>query len=229
MYTSQNMHFIQQAIIKSLAVRESARYSEIKPKTMESNHFIYHLKQLIKDKLVAKNDDGSYSISPKGEAFIDGVSFSSFKVRSQPNVLNLMVCKSFDGKYLLYKRKHRPFIGLKGFPYGKIHLGNSLRESCKLELIEQTGIDTTFDHAGDVYITVFKGDTLVSHTLFHVHTAIMHISILTSSPPYGQFTWETVDETKSQEYFHGFTEVLALTNDKTKKDFFEELVFRDQL
>jgi ADP-ribose pyrophosphatase YjhB (NUDIX family) len=221
------MHFIQQAIIKSLAVRDSARYSDIKPKTMESNHFLYHLKQLTKDKLVIKNTDGTYSISPKGESFVDSVSFASFKVRSQPNVLNLLVCRSLDGKYLLYKRKHRPFIGLKGFPYAKINLGASLAGSCKLEFLEQTGLKLDFEHVGDIYITIFKDDTLISHTLFHVHTSSTTDTTLKSSPSYGQFIWETVDISQSEAYFHGFAEIVALTSSNANKSFFEELVFKD--
>ena len=221
------MHYIQQAIIKSLATLDSARYSIIKPKTMESNHFLYHLKQLINANLVVKNSDGAYSITTHGEAFIDGVSFSNFKVRSQPNVLNLLVVRTTDNRYLLYKRKHRPFIGLKGFPYGKIHLGSSLAKSCTIELYDSTGIKAVFAHRGDVYITIFESDILVTHTLFHIHTATVTDKILAGSASYGQFSWETVDLDNPDAYFHGFIEILELTLPKNKTNrFFQELVYR---
>src|SRR5918996_1637704 len=105
------MHYIQQKILHGLTHVDSARFSALRPSEIASNHFIYHLKQLIRDRLVLKNQDGSYSLTPAGKAYVDKVSFDGFRPRSQPKIVNLIACQNRKGEYLLYKRKHQPFIG----------------------------------------------------------------------------------------------------------------------
>ena len=220
------MHYLQQNIIKILATREFARYSEIKPKTIESNHFLYHLNQLIKDGLVTKGSDKSYSLSNKGKAYIDNLSFSSFKVRSQPKIVNLLVCKNRMGEYLLYKRIHQPFIGKVGFPYGKIHLGETISESSKRELKELTGLSADLVHRGDVYTTVFDDDVLITHTLFHIHYAENPSGDFHPGSQYGAFFWDTVDTNNKEMYFPGFIEVYTLIQNIRSDKFFEEYIFK---
>jgi len=220
------MHYLQQNIIKILATRESARYSEIKPKTIESNHFLYHLYQLIKDGLVGKRADKSYYLANKGKAYIDNLSFSSFKVRSQPKIVNLLVCKNDNDEYLLYKRVHQPFIGQVGFPYGKIHLGETIGESSKRELLELTGLSAELSHRGDVYTTVFHDDVLITHTLFHVHYAENPVGEFHPGSQYGTFFWSKIDDASSETYFPGFVEIYKLIQSIKSDKFFEEYIFR---
>lgn len=220
------MHYLQQNIIKILATRESARYSEIKPKTIESNHFLYHLNQLIKEGMVTKLADKSYILADKGKAYIDSVSFSSFKVRSQPKIVNLLVCKNKDGQYLLYKRVHQPFIGQVGFPYGKIHLGETIGESSQRELQELTGLSANLSHRGDVYVTVFHGDVLITHTLFHVHYSDDPKGKLNTGSQYGSFFWDSVDDEDTDRFFPGFIEVYRLIQNIRSDKFFEEYTFK---
>ena len=220
------MHYLQQNILKILATRETARYSEIKPKTIESNHFLYHLNQLIKDGLVSKNDDKSYILADKGKAYIDNLSFSSFKVRSQPKIVNLLVCKNQNDQYLLYKRVHQPFIGLVGFPYGKIHLGETIGESSKRELLELTGLSADLTHRGDVYTTVFNDDVLITHTLFHVHYADKLTGEFHPGSQYGSFFWDSIDVSNTNLYFPGFVEIYSLIQKIKSDKFFEEYVFK---
>src|SRR5690554_7600078 len=100
------MHHLQLKILHALTLTDSSRFSQLKPKTIESNLFIYHLKQTMREKLVVKNADGSYSLSREGKAYADKVSLSSFKLRSQPKIVNLLACTNTQGQWLLYRRKH---------------------------------------------------------------------------------------------------------------------------
>lgn len=220
------MHYLQQNILKILATRETARYSDIKPKTIESNHFLYHLNQLIKEGLVTKTDEKAYVLADKGKAYIDTLSFSSFKVRSQPKIVNLLVCRNNAGEYLLYKRIHQPFIGQVGFPYGKIHLGETIGQSSNRELYELTGLRADLAHRGDVYTTVFHDETLIIHTLFHVHYAENPTGTLNPGSQYGTFFWGKIDENTSDMYFPGVVEIFDLVQKIRSDKFFEEYIFK---
>ena len=87
------MHYIQNKILYNLTLNEKARYSQLRPPEIESNHFIYHLKQLMIEKLVNKRTDGTYTLSSSGKAYVDRVSLSSFRLRSQPKIVTSLFVK----------------------------------------------------------------------------------------------------------------------------------------
>jgi len=220
------VHYIQLKILSALTLTDSARYSQIKPKDIESNLFIYHLRQLIKAKLVVKNADGTYSLSSAGKAYADKVSMSSYKLRSQAKIVNLIACENKAGKFLLYRRKRQPFIGLAGFPYGKVHLGETIKESSEREFNEKTNMNARLSHRGDVYVTVFSDGTLISHTLFHIHTGTNPRGKLKEETPIGYCYWETIDENNPGDYFPGFLEIYRLIKAKPRQRFFAEYTFQ---
>lgn len=219
------MHYIQNKILHSLTLTDTARYAQLKPLGIESNLFIYHLKSTIRDRLVVKNADGSYSLSPEGLAYADKVSMSTYKLRAQPKIVNLLACTDGRGRWLLYKRKHQPFIGLSGFPYGKLHLGETITQSSERELKEKTNLSATLTHRGDVYITVYQGDNLLIHTLFHVHIGRVQGGVLKEETPIGYCYWSTIDLKHPEQYFPGFVEIYKLLRKPSRVRFFEEFVF----
>ena len=220
------MHHIQLKVLHKLTLNEQARYSQLKPDGVESNLFIYHLKRTIADKLVVKNDDGTYSLSQKGVAYSDKVSLSSFKLRSQPKIVNLLACTNWSGQWLLYKRKHQPFIGRVGFPYGKIHLGETIKQSSERELQEKTDLKTSLVHRGDVYVTVYEGDEIITHTLFHVHQGQNPTGVLKKATSIGYCYWTTVDLKKPDLYFPGFIDIYNLLKKPNKSRFFSEFTYK---
>lgn len=224
-YCSLMTHHIQLKILHALTLTESARYSELKPQNIESNLFIYHLKATIRDRLVEKNQDGSYSLSPEGRAYADKVSLSSFKIRSQPKIVNLLACSNDDGQWLLYKRKHQPYIGRSGFPYGKIHLGETVKESSERELQEKTTLKADLKYRGDVYVTVYEHENLITHTLFHVHSGHNPTGSLKEETPIGYCYWTTIKQDKPDCYFPGFLDIYKLLTSR-KQRFFDEFTYQ---
>lgn len=219
-------HHLQLKILHKLTLTETARYSQLKPPTIESNLFIYHLKRTMADKLVVKNSDGTYSLSKAGLAYADKVSLSSFKLRSQPKIVNLIACSNRRGQWLLYRRKHQPFIGRSGFPYGKIHLGETIKQSSERELHEKTNLKTELTHRGDAYITVFDDNELLVHTLFHIHSGRNPVGSLKEATSIGYCYWADIDTKRPELYFPGFLEILKLLKRPNHERFFAEFTFQ---
>ena len=219
-------HHIQLKILHQLTLAENARYSQLKPPTVESNLFIYHLKRTMADGLVLKNPNGTYSLSKAGIAYADKVSLSSFRMRGQPKIVNLIACSNRAGEWLLYRRKHQPFIGRSGFPYGKIHLGETIKQSSERELQEKTNLKTELTHRGDVYVTVFEGEDLLTHTLFHVHSGRNPVGSLKEATSIGYCYWSKVNTKEPQLYFPGFLEIFGLLKHPQANRFFAEYVFK---
>src|SRR4051812_39165870 len=122
------MHALQQHILKEVILNGSRRFGQIKPKGVDGNQFVYHLRALERAGYV-KNERGQYGLTAAGKRYAEHISLEGFKERIQPKIVTLAVVKNTKGEYLLYRRRRVPMRNLVGFPYGKIHLGEQLLEA----------------------------------------------------------------------------------------------------
>jgi hypothetical protein len=142
------MHRLQQHILQQLIMNPRLRYAAIKPHEVEGNLFMYHLKQLIKEGLVEKDADGWYQLTTAGKLYSDRLSLKSLTPRLQARIVTLMAVEDGQGHWLFYRRKRQPLFNLVGFPYGKIHLGESVQQAAQRELKEKTGLEAELEHRG---------------------------------------------------------------------------------
>jgi ADP-ribose pyrophosphatase YjhB (NUDIX family) len=160
------MHEIQKYILHKLMFAKDARYSELKPEDVEGNLFSYHMNILKKEGQI-ETHAGKYRLTAGGKRHAIRLSSSTLVPRIQPTIVTMVVLKH-KGKYLLHKRTRLPFIGKIGFPYGKIHLEERVKEAAERELLEKAGLKADLKHCGDVYLTIHNETELVSHMLCHV-------------------------------------------------------------
>lgn len=161
-------HHIQKEIISRLSRAVSLRFSELRPKDVESNLFIYHLKHLIAQKYVLKTDDG-YCLDVLGMTYVDGLSFAKTKPRKQPKILSILSIKNNEGQYLLAKRKLQPFIGTYLFPGGKQHFGESAETHIAREVTEQFDVSASVMRRGMIDQRNYIDGRVVTHILGHVY------------------------------------------------------------
>lgn len=130
-------HFIQRNIIDVLSSMESAHYADLKPEELDGNQFTYHLKQLITDKLIVKNNDGTYSLTQNGRTYLvhryEDLSKSA-------HTIYLLRIHSGD-KLLLRTRKVQPQLGMTGFIHGEPSADDTLEESVTRRLKSKTNLD----------------------------------------------------------------------------------------
>lgn len=217
------MHRYESHILKKMILGNVLRYRDLKPKDIESNLFIYHLKNLIKNGIIEKTT-GGYKLTASGLRYVDKISLSHFKQRSQPKIVNIIIIKNKKGEYLLYFSKRQPFYGLIGFPFGKIHFGEKLIEAANRELKEKTGILAEPKHKGDIYLRIYKDKELISHMLCHIFLSDKFQGNLISNSEIGTYKWENIKNIKKNKFIPGFLEMVKLA-EKLKKYFFEELNF----
>lgn len=163
-------HHIQREIIDRLMRAESLRFSELKPDGMESNIFMYHLKQLIKDGYVEKCD-GGYRLVAKGLTYVDGLSTENHRPRPQPKLIAILALHDGAGKWLLAERKIQPYIRKRMFPSGKQHRGETSTEHAARELQEKTGLKNvplSYRGLADIQI-VSKQGVLLTHVVAQVY------------------------------------------------------------
>lgn len=161
-------HHIQQEIIDKLSRAASLRFSQLKPKSLEANLFMYHLKQLMKLDYVEKCDEG-YRLATAGLTYVDSLTLTNRKPRKQPKIIAIFALKNSRGEWLLARRKLQPYIGQLMIPSGKQHFGESPEEHIKREIKEQIGEAIKLKRCGFADIRIKKDDYLVTHISAHIY------------------------------------------------------------
>jgi ADP-ribose pyrophosphatase YjhB (NUDIX family) len=219
------MHRLQSHILSQLILNPERRYADLKPAEVEGNLFMYHLKTLIKQDLVVKGSDGLYRLTLEGKRYADGLSLKTFKPRAQPRIVTLLVIRQGDGQYLFLRRKRQPLLGKVGFPYGKVHLDESIADAAARELHEKTGLTADLSHRGDGYITIYEQAEPVSQIMFHLFYGEEPMGELTAETSVGSAFWaglESIDET----YMPSVRGLLAELAQSGDERFFVELSYR---
>ena len=144
---------IQLAILKNLLFLPEARFSNLNTEDLTNDHFSYHLRQLVKEGWVVKNED-RYQLT------VEGLRFAADMDLAQPEEFNPLLVgveiyvEKIVGKekfILLERRKRNPNKGLVGFHTTKVRLGESVPETAKRCLLEETGLTGTFKSLGCVH------------------------------------------------------------------------------
>lgn len=205
-------HHIQKDIIERLATAPSLRFSELKPDGLESNAFIYHLKQLIEQKLVEKTEHG-YQLSVTGLTYIDSFSFHTHKLRKQPKVISILAIHNSKGQWLMAKRKYQPYIDKLMLPSGKQHFGESPERHAERELNEKIGWQIPLKRRGLADIRIFHGDHLITHITAHVYEGICESEAVPDETHQFSYVWKNIESHDSSLLFGTEELITKLQNE----------------
>jgi 8-oxo-dGTP pyrophosphatase MutT (NUDIX family) len=162
-------HHIQRAIVSYLLTHEYARFRDLRPSKIDTNLFSYHLKLLMKQEYIVKDEKG-YTLGSKGLRYVDRVRADDIRVRTQPKIITMLLVQEGYGKVLLQKRTKQPYINTWTLPYGKLHIDDAtVIDAARREAQEKLNYDPhKLRHVGDCYIRVKAGEQIESTTLVHV-------------------------------------------------------------
>ena len=219
-----HVHYIQSKILQKLLYVPESNYAGMRPEGVESNHFAYHLEQLLKDKLIIK-EDKAYRLSGAGLAYVDRLSQGKMVNRLQPHIVTAVDITTPAGETLLFKRRFQPYLNLVGFPLGKLHYEEPLAAAAARELAEKTGLTgLPLEHRGMVYIQAVKDGTTIGRVLYHVFHADVPEALPAVAPPErGECFWADHRTLDPATLMPGFLRVKQLLADGGQF-FFDEIV-----
>lgn len=141
-------------ILKTLLYQPRMHFNELwKIVGGESNSFAYHLKKIINDNLIEKNNE-SYSLSIEGRKLAN--SLFRGKVSLQP-ISSVLIIIEKNNKVLCYTRLKQPSYGYYAFPGGKIKNNEYPLETAKRKLKEDTNLECNLTLRG-----IFLSKTIIS-------------------------------------------------------------------
>lgn len=156
---TEMIHHIRRSVLDKLATAETLRYGELKPKDLDGNVFTYHLKGLMVDNLVTKNDAGDYLLTDAGRDYI--VHRYEDSTLSAHSIFLIVLTRGSE--YLLRRRDVQPLIGYVGFVHGEPEAGVDVVLTAQERLSAKTGIDgVELSIAGSALISQYRDDELQS-------------------------------------------------------------------
>lgn len=217
-------HNIQKSIIKKLTIQKFARYSEMRPPKIESNLYAYHLKTLIKNGYIKKNDN-HYTLTGHGLNYVDRISSFSADLRIQPKITTRILLKNQNGEFLLTKRPKQPLIGLWGFISGKIHSSDGgVFASARREIREKIGCEIdNLRHIGDYYVKILEGGEVISDTFSHVFLVEISAERL-SNLELGDSVWISKEKMRDLDLIPDTLDLVEVAEQGREK-FFAELKY----
>lgn len=217
------MHHIQLKILRNLLYSDGSTYAGMRPKGVESNHFAYHLEQLMREGLIAKGDDKVYRLTADGLALVDRMNPDHLIRRLQPNIVTAIDLTTPDGKTLLFERGFQPYIHQICLPMGRLHLGEEILPAAERELLEKTGLkDIPLTHRGMAYIEARQDGEVISKMLYHVfHGEASNELPVTLRPERGRCFWADVHSLPPERFMPGFLAIKDALTRHTGLFFFE--------
>jgi len=203
--------WIQNHILLELTRHPTRRYSQLKPRDVEGNLFLYHLNGLIKADLVEKADN-VYRLSIKGVQLAGTLSLETGKTRQQPKILTAVSCMNEQGEHLFVRWHRQPNTDLISFPHGMVHFGETIADMAALELAEKAGLAAELTYRGDVYVRGWRDNVIDRHMLVHVFEARDFRPDDQSKlrPDVCESFWAKLDTIQVGQFVPGFYEIAQL-------------------
>ena len=170
------MHYIRKHILRTLSLTKWARFSDMRPKNVDSNLYNYHLKELLREGYVEHHETKGYRLSPYGLRFVNQISMEIFEPRWQPKIATVLVCRRGDD-VVLWKKFKQPYIGTWTLPGGKMHYDDvSIRGAAERDILFYSQrVPDDLRHVGLYCYRVFINDELISYTFDHVFTGTLDV------------------------------------------------------
>lgn len=215
MYNDAMLHHIQKSILDRLATASNSRYSDIKPADMDGNIFTYHLKQLITDKQVIKNEDGTYMLSSKGKDYIVRRYENSL---TQAHSIFLIAIKRGD-EWLMRERLVQPLLGMSGFIHGEPIAIEPLIETATKRLQEKTGLNVPLSVHSSGLIRITHGDTIESFSHAIILTGETNDDTTIREDPTGRNYWLATANLKNDDMLPSCLDIVDLLSSNTCSTF----------
>ncbi len=147
------LHKVQTHILKILMFKPQARFADLNYLKLSTDHFAFHVKSLLEAELIVKSSEGLYSLTNTGKEFANRFDMDSqnIAVERQAKIGVLICCLEQTGsqtRYLVQQRLKQPYFGFYGFLTGKAKWGETIIETAKRELEEETGLSGSLKLVG---------------------------------------------------------------------------------
>lgn len=192
--------------------KKSLKFNQLKGSS-PSNKLAYYLDRLISQGYL-KKESNLYKLTDKGEIYLVYLNKDKGSKIIQP-LQDVLLFPVKSGKFLFQRRRKRPFMGMLGPIGGKRKFGESLFETAKRELYEDTGLTGNIELKGLMEIKIFKEKRLFLHYVFNVFKITELKGSLKDGTAKGDNVWISMKEyCREKKKAPSFKHQIGIVNSK---------------
>lgn len=211
-----DLHEIQMKIIIGLMTKEKLRFSELNQDGISTDLFSFHLRELLKNDLIEKNEE-YYKLTTSGKEYGNRLDTDRKVYEKQAKVCVLLTPMN-GNKILMQQRLKHPYFGFFGLVGGKVKYGESIFETAKRELLEETGLEGKVD----LMLIEHKTDCgtegqVLEDKFFYIFKATKLKGKLIKEFEHGKNVW--VEKSKVKDLENLFDDVLQIFSLIEKEEF----------
>ncbi len=213
------IHPIQARVLRTMLFREKSRFVDLNTLKLPTDHFNFHLKQLLVLGLGEKSPDNKYCLTAKGKEFANRLDTDKIVLEKQAKV-GVVVCgvRKLGKKkqYLVQQRLKQPYYGFYGFVTGKIKWGEMVIETASREFFEETRLRGKLLLAGIEHKMDYPAEgKILEDKFFFIFRAENLKGKLLESFEGGRNIWLTKPEIlKLPEIFDDVLKIIEVVNQK---------------
>jgi ADP-ribose pyrophosphatase YjhB (NUDIX family) len=210
------IHDFQIIILKELLFTPGSRFSDLNKCDITNDHFTFHIKHLIKERLIRK-ENSKYYLTDNGKEFANRMDTDSLKLERQAKLciaIHAVRIKNNKTEILVHHRLKEPFYDWYGSHSGKIRWGENPLNCAKREFLEETGLTGNFNLQQIVHYHHFHKDgRLLEDKYFWVFRVGNTKGKMKKRVPEGENIWMTEENyRKIKNVFATVDEVLEAIN-----------------
>jgi len=225
MATEIQIHQAQAHILRVLLFKTEARFRDLNTIKLSTDHFTFHLKQLV-DQGIVEKIDSKYRLTSKGKEFANRFDTEKVALERQAKIGVLIIGVKQEGKttkFLSQQRLKQPYFGYRGCVTGKIRWAEKALETAARELKEETGLEGNLEFVGIEHKMDYStiDGQMLEDKYFYIIKATNTKGKLIENFEGGRNSWLTEKEILTDpKVFEDVPKILK--NIKTNKFFFLE-------
>lgn len=227
-----NINETQASILKELLFNNGTNFASLNKLGLTSDHFNFHIKQLLKDEFIVK-EDKKYFLTQKGKVLAGTIDTDKLEIEKWGKVsIAITVKKKFNGQdyILMQSRLKEPFFGYYGFINGKVRYGDTAENTAKREIMEETGIKATnlINLCAYHKLRGPSRDKIILDNYFVVYLVKEFEGKLIDTVE-GKNEWFTLKEARKLKTFPGFEILFDIIENEKYVPFFEQFTQLDNI
>jgi len=221
-------HRVQLTILRELLFHPQARFVDLNQTDLTNDHFTFHLKRLLDQGVIEKNND-LYQLTSLGLEIAGRLDIKTLQFSRQPKV-GVAVCVTRkllnQPEVLIGRRLKDPSFGKAGVFFAeKVRTGESLISAAARCLENEVGVKADYTYIGTKHIMRYRNDQLTQDVVFTCFLAKITSGEVKPTTSESENFWANVTEiNKVPDTFEDTLEDLELI--KKGKPFFVEKTFK---
>jgi hypothetical protein len=209
------LHHIQKSIMDKLSTAETKRYGELKPAELDGNVFGYHLKNLLTEKYINKDEDGAYTLTPIGK---DYIVHRYEDATLQAHSIFLIAIRKGD-KWLMRERLVQPLLGMSGFIHGEPVANENIIVTANNRLLDKTGLSIPLNIFSSGLIKMSANNTVESFSHAIILIGETNDDFTITDDATGRQFWQSTDDLSDSSILPSCVDLVSRINANDKSMF----------